>query len=50
MFETLEDQIKIDEEKTTTKKERVIRGAFITVLSVILFGALYIGIHMLEGN
>jgi hypothetical protein len=48
MFETLEDQIRIDEEKTTTKRERMIRWAVIALVSVVLFGALYFGIHLIE--
>lgn len=50
MFETLQDQMKIDEERATNKRERVIRWTLIVVLSVLLFGALYVGIHMLGGS
>lgn len=48
MFETLEDQIKIDEQKATTKQERMLRWSVIALLSVVLFGSLYLGIHLLE--
>ena len=48
MFETLEDQMKIDDEKTTARQERLIRWAVIPLLSIILFGTLYFGIHLLE--
>lgn len=34
MFETLEDQMKIDEQKATTKRERIIRCALIVVLLI----------------
>lgn len=47
MFETLEEQMKVDEEKATTKPERFIRWSVIAVLSVILFGALYLGLHLM---
>lgn len=50
MFETLEDQIRIDEEKVSTKSERTIRWVLIALLSVVLFGALYFGIHLFAGN
>jgi hypothetical protein len=50
MFETLEEQIKIDEEKVTTKQERMVRWLLIALLSVILFGALYFGLHLLQGS
>ncbi len=44
MFEILDDQIKIDEQKATTKRERVVLWAGIALLSVVLFGALYFGL------
>ena len=48
MFDILDDQMKSDEEKATTKRERAIRWALIALLSVVLFGALYVGIHFLQ--
>jgi len=50
MFETLAEQFKIDEQKATTKRERLIRWAVIVLLSVILFSALYFGLHLLQGS
>ena len=50
MFELLEEQIKIDDQKTTTKRELIMRWTLIVLLSVVLFGALYVGIHFLEGS
>lgn len=50
MFETLEDQIKIDEEKATPKSQRMIRWVLIALLSVILFGSLYFGIQLFGGS
>ncbi len=49
MFEALEDQIKTDEQKTTTKRERLVIWLIIAVVSIILFGTLYFGIHLIEG-
>jgi len=49
MFEILEDQMKIAEEKATTKRERAVLWAVIAVLSIILFSALYFGIHLIGG-
>ncbi|HEX6895767.1 MAG TPA: hypothetical protein VF146_10865 [Bryobacteraceae bacterium] len=48
MFEALEDQIRIDEEKATPKSQRLMLWAGIAVVSVILFGALYFGIQLLS--
>ena len=50
MFEILEDQMKIDEQRATTSRERAIRWAAISVLSVVLFSVLYFGLHLLEGS
>jgi hypothetical protein len=50
MFETLAEQMRIDEQKATTKRERMIRWTVIVVLSVILFSALYFGLHLLQGS
>lgn len=44
MFETLEDQIKTDEEKVTTKRERAVLWAVIALVSIVLFAALYVGL------
>lgn len=46
MFETLEEQMKIDEQKATTKRERMIRWTLIAMFSIILFGALLICISI----
>src|SRR5690349_16775742 len=48
MFEALEDHIRIDEEKATPKSQRLMLWAGVTVVSIILFGALYFGIQLLS--
>jgi len=48
MFDDLQEQIKRDDEATTTKSERRIRNVIVTVLSVMLFGGLYLAIRFLE--
>lgn len=50
MFDSLDEQMKKDEQVATTKSERMIRYAAIAVASVILFGGLYLGLQMMEGN
>lgn len=47
MFEALDDQMKIDEQRASTKRERVILWAVIAVLSIILFGTLYFGLMLI---
>ena len=48
MFDSLDDQMKRDEERATTKKERMIRYAAIAVTSVLLFGGLYLGVSLVN--
>ena len=43
MFESLDDQMKLDDKAENTTQERAI-----TILSVVLFAGLYFGIRMLE--
>ncbi len=47
MFEALDDQMKMDEQRASTKRERVILWAVIAVLSIILFGTLYFGLMLI---
>jgi hypothetical protein len=48
MFESLSERIKEDEHKEINRTERIIRWVVIAVLSVVLFGGLYMGIRMLQ--
>jgi hypothetical protein len=50
MFESLEEQIKIDEHKASSNTERMVRWALIVLLSVVVFGGLYFGVHLVQGN
>jgi len=46
MFDSLDDTMKRDEERESSKSERMIRYAVIAVASVVLFGGLIIGIRL----
>jgi len=46
MFEVLDDQMKLDEQRASTKRERVVLWVVIALLSIILFGALYFGLSL----
>lgn len=46
MFEVLDDQMRIDEQKATTKRQRLLLWAVIALVSIILFGALYFGLSL----
>jgi hypothetical protein len=48
MFESLADRIREDDHKEVGNRERVIKYLAISVLSVLLFGGLYLGVRMLE--
>lgn len=48
MFDSLSDRIKADEHNEVTQTERIIRWVVIGVLSILLFGGLYMGVRMLE--
>ena len=48
MFESLDEQMKHDEEATTTPKEKYLKWVLVAVTSVILFGGLYMGVRLLE--
>jgi hypothetical protein len=48
MFETLDDRMKQDERETTTSKERMLKWVLVGIVSVILFGGLYMGVRLLE--
>ncbi len=45
MFDSLADRIKQDERQDIPPKERYLRWALITVLSVVLFGSLYYAVR-----
>lgn len=48
MFDSLDDQIKHDLERESTSTERMVRYAAIAVTSVVVFGALVLGVYMVE--
>ena len=48
MFDSLADRMKEDEHKEVNQTERIIRWVVVAVLSILLFGGLYMGVRMLE--
>jgi hypothetical protein len=48
MFDSLADRIREDEHQSVNNTERYLRYALILVVSVVLFGGLYIGVRFLE--
>jgi hypothetical protein len=50
MFESLDEQLKLDANKSTTSTERVMRWVIGIVIALIVFGGLYWGVHMMQGG
>jgi hypothetical protein len=50
MFESLDEHIRNDELKALSNRERILRWTLIVLVSVIVFGAVFLGVHLLEGN
>jgi hypothetical protein len=48
MFTSLEEQIKRDDNAVSTPHWRWLRSAVVLIVSVLLFGALYVGVRLLE--
>ncbi len=48
MFDSLEEKMKHDADVEVTRKERIIKGLMVAVLSVLLFGGLYFVVRILE--
>jgi hypothetical protein len=48
MFDSLDEQMKHDDQETTTPKQRIMKWALVAVTSVVLFAGLYLGVRLLE--
>ncbi len=50
MFESLDEQLKLDDHKSTSSTERVMRVVLGIGIAIIVFGALYWGVQMMQGS
>lgn len=48
MFESLDETIKHDDSTVISRRERIIKALMVVVISVVLFGALYFAVKLLE--
>jgi len=48
MFESLDEQMKQDDKAATSTKERFLIWFSVAVISVVVFGGLYLGVQLLE--
>lgn len=46
MFDSLEEQIRKDEDRTSTSKQRMVRYALYALAGVVIFGGLIYGVHL----
>ena len=49
MFDSLDEQIRSDEHRMTTNSERMFRWLMVVLVSVAVFGGLYLAVHFLQG-
>jgi hypothetical protein len=49
MFDSLDEQIKKDEQRVISGKERAVRYTLYVIAAVVIFGGLVLGVH-LAGN
>ena len=50
MFDSLDEQIKLDEHKSSSNRERMFRWLLVALVSILIFGGLYFGVHLLQGT
>ena len=48
MFDSLADRMREDEKQSGSRAQRIIQWGAVVVLSVVLFGGLYLGVQYLE--
>jgi len=50
MFESLDEQLKLDQHKSMSSTERTMRWVLGIVIVLIVAGALYWGVHLMGGG
>jgi len=48
MFDSLDEQMKMDEKREVSQTEKLVRWAVVAISSVLLFGGIYYGVRFLE--
>ncbi len=48
MFESLDDQMKHDDAVSTSPREKLFKWAAVGVISVLVFGGIYLAIQLME--
>ncbi len=50
MFESLDEQIRIDEHKMTSNRQRMMVYLLTLLVAIVIFGGIYLGVHLLQGT
>jgi hypothetical protein len=48
MFDSLDEQIRKDEDRVSSSKQRMFRYALYGVVAVVVFGGVIVGVHFLN--
>jgi hypothetical protein len=48
MFDSLDEQMKKDERRMVSTKERMMRWAIVAIAALVVFGALIAGVHLMS--
>lgn len=48
MFDSLDEQIKRDEQRMVSQKERIVRWAIVAIAAIVVFGAVIAGVHFMS--
>ena len=48
MFDSLDEQIKKDENRISSGKERMMRWAIVVIAAIVVFGGLILGVHYMS--
>jgi hypothetical protein len=49
MFDSLDDQMKLDSRQASSRTERILVWVSVAVITVLVCGGLYVGLRVLEG-
>jgi len=50
MFESLDEQLKLDDKKSNSSTERALRWILGLLIALIILGAFYWGVHAMQGS
>lgn len=50
MFDSLDEQMKKDDDREVSPRERYVRWGLTALVTLLLVGGLYFGMHMIEGG